>query len=232
MGEDEDNADDNTVPVVAREPAAGSRLDLVRARPTAPYRVHARPHALAGGGRFTRRERHRRHRTQRSIEQLIGGLIRVYGLTDAVREQCVHMFWREIVDERIATKTVPDAVSRGVLKVFAQSSAWVHELQFYKAQIIGQINDWIDERRLWLDSSPLVSDIRFTFGVPRARLVDPDHLRGLQQRHLRRLRPRMVVTPPATISESDREAILAETQAVDDEGLRAIIEGLRMKWNR
>ena len=232
MAKDEDSADDDKAPVVVREAAADSRLDLVRARPTAPYRVHARAHALAGGGRFKRRDRHRRHRSQRSIEELIGGLIRAYGLTDAVRERCVHMFWRDIVDERIANKTEPNTLARGVLKVSAQSSAWVHELQFYKAQIVGQINDWIGERLLWLDASPMVSDIRFTYGMPRSRLVDPAHLRRLEQRHLRRLRSCLVVTPPETTSQSERDAILAETKAVDDKGLRAIIEGLRMKWNR
>jgi hypothetical protein len=66
--------------------------------------------------------------------------------------------------------------------------------------------------------------------MQRERLVDPDQLRRLQLRHLRRLRTRDRLPP--VISEADREAIRAETSLVEDEDLRATIELVRITWNR
>jgi hypothetical protein len=135
-----------------------------------------------------------------------------------------------MIAERIAKRTSPDAVSNGVLKVWADSSAWMHELQFYKAQMIEQINRWIDARRVWLGPPPLVTDIRFTLGTPRAPIVDPDQLRRLRVRYRRRLRPPAV--PLQLVSDADQQAIRADASVIEDAELRAIIESVRMKWNR
>lgn len=207
------------------EPASKHR------EPRAPHRHRVRGRGSGGdGSRYPKRDRHPRQRRELPIEELLGLLISTHGLTEAVREQCICMFWRDIVDARIADRTLPDSISRGVLKLSTEHPVWVHELRFFKAQMIQQINAWIDAHRAWLGPSPLVSDIRIGLGVQRERLVDPDQLRRLQLRHQRRLRPRGRLPP--VISEADREAIRAETSLVEDEDLRATIELVRTTWNR
>lgn len=164
------------------------------------------------------------------MEELIALLLTTHNVTAAVRQQCVYIFWREMVEARIADKTTPESISNGVLKISTTHSVWVQELRFFKAQMIEQINRWVEAQRVWLGPQPLVSDIRITLGTQREPLVDPDHLRRLRQRHARRLRSRSMVPPVA--SDSDQQAIRAETSAVEDDDLRAAIENVRLRWNR
>jgi predicted nucleic acid-binding Zn ribbon protein len=108
-----------------RRPPAMSRLGRGDTR---RYRV------LTRGGRSQAHDRYARQRRQLAVEELIGLLIKSRGLTDAMREQCVFIFWREIVGERFAEKTSPDSLLEGTLKVSAKTSSWVHEMQFFKAR--------------------------------------------------------------------------------------------------
>jgi hypothetical protein len=104
-------------------------------------------------------------------------------------------------------------------------------MQFLKANLIAQINKWVDANRVWLGPPPLVIDIRAELGMQRReRLVEPDHVRRLRARHLRRRRP-SGVTPPV-VSDAEREAIRIETSEIADAELRAVIESVRTKWNR
>src|SRR4051812_16196450 len=97
-----------------------------------------------GGGRYQGRDRYQRQRSQLRMEELLGLLVAIHGVTGAVRQQCVHIFWREMVDARIADRTIPESISNGVLKVSTKHSVWMQELRFFKAQMIEQINKWID----------------------------------------------------------------------------------------
>src|ERR1041385_1440010 len=159
MGDEEDPRDDGRLDPDPREPRASSPGPLDPKQPRHSARGRG---ALRGAGRFKPRERYRRHRGQRPVEELIGLLLKMHGLTEFVRERCIYLYWREMIDPRIAQRTSPDAISNGVLKIWASSSAWMHELQFYKAQMIEQINQWIDAHRIWLGPPPLVTDLRFT----------------------------------------------------------------------
>lgn len=175
------------------------------------------------------RDRLPRHRRQLPVAELIGLAIKAHGLTDAARQHCVFIFWDEMVGVRFATKIAPDSLAEGVLNVSASSSPWVHEMQFFKAKLIAQINAWADAQRVWLGPSPLVTDIRFALGSrKRELLVDPDYVRRLQQRQLRRLRPR---DPAAPAGDAELLAIRAETSRIDDDELRATIENVRARWN-
>jgi hypothetical protein len=201
---------------------AVSRLSRVEAR---PYRVLTR-----SGGRYQGRDRYGRYRRQLPIEELMSLVIKNHGLGDAMREQCVFIFWREMAGARFADKTLPDSFAEGVLKVSAKSSAWVHEMQFFKTELLAQINAWVDAHRVWLGPSPLVTDIRFGLAMQKRQpLVDPEHVRRLWARRVRRLRPREL---PPVVSDDERAAILSETSAVEDEQLRAAIERVRIRWNR
>lgn len=205
------------------EPPALSRIG--RADPRR-YRVLTRT-----SRRYQGRDRFARLRRQRPIEELVGQLIRSHGLTDEVRWRVVCLHWPEIAGERIAATTFPLSFADGVLQVSAKSSSWVQEMQFMKARLVGQINAWIDARRVWLGPAPLVTDMRFVLGSKqREPLIDPEHVRRLRRRHLQRLRP-PPLAPPA-LSDAERAAILADTQTVDDPELRAAIEHVRLTWNR
>lgn len=216
--DDEDNNDD--LDDALNAPPSVSRIGRGRPR---PYRAVKRSPT---------RDRFRRQRRQLPIAELVGILIRHHGLTDECRQRFVCLYWDEIAGERIAPKTWPISLSDGVLHVTAVSSSWVHELQFHKATLIAHINAWVDANRVWLGPPPLVTDLRFELGQrQRTPLVEREYARRLRVRHLRRLRRPPVVVPPI-VSESEREAIRAETSRVVDEELRAIIESVRLKWNR
>lgn len=217
--DDDNNADDEreAPPPVSRLDRAGDRRYRVLNRTTDRYR---------------NRDRFRRLRKQLPIVELIGRLIKHHGLTDEVRQQCVGLYWPEIVGERIATKTFPVQFADGVLQVSATNSPWVHELHFLKAQLITKINSWVDANRVWLGPPPLVLDMRFALAMKqREPLVDREHARRLRLYHARRVKPRIDPTPPIA-SDEDREAIRAETSTIVDSELRALIESVRLKWNR
>lgn len=217
--DDDSDADDErgAPPAVSRLNRAGDRRYRTLQRTT---------------GRDRTRARFPRLRKQLPIVELIGRLINHHGLTDDVRQRCVGLYWPEIVGERIAAKTFPVQFTDGVLQVSAINSSWVHELYFLKAQLITNINGWVDANRVWLGPPPLVLDMRFALAMKqREPLVDREHARRLRLYHARRMKPRIDRTPPVA-SEADRAAIRAETRTVVDAELRALIEGVRLKWNR
>lgn len=120
----------------------------------------------------------------------------------------------------------------GVLQVSATTSSWVHEMQFYKANLITQINTWVDGNRVWLGPPPLVTDIRCVLaGRHRDALVDREHSQRLRLHRSRSTKPRVDNVAP-TGSDTERDAILVETSNIDDPELRAVIESVRIKWNR
>jgi len=217
--DDDDNEGEEREP-----PPVVSRLDRVGER---RYRVLNRATT-----RPRYRDRFHRLRKQLPIADLIGRLIEYRGLTDEVRQRAVCIYWPEIVGGRIASKTFPVSFAEGVLQVSASNSPWVHELHFYKARLIAAINNWVDANRIWLGPPPLVLDMRFVLAMEqREPLVDRDHVRRLRRYHAWRVRPRSEAAPPVA-SEAEREAIRAETSAIVDPELRALIEGVRLKWNR
>ncbi|MBA2541154.1 MAG: DUF721 domain-containing protein [Deltaproteobacteria bacterium] len=170
-----------------------------------------------------------RQRRHVAVEELIGHLIRHHGLTDEVRARSVCLFWTEIAGDRVASKTFPVSLKDGVLRVEVSTSSWLHELQFSKVELIATINDWIGANQVWLGPPPLVVELRFALAMRRrGPLVDREHARRL--RLSRRLRPR--VEPPSIVSETEREAIREATSSIGDPELRALIEGVRLKWNR
>lgn len=174
--------------------------------------------------RAPRRERYPRQRRETSLEQLLGRLIADHGLTAAVRERCVLVFWREIAGARIADRTQPMSIANGVLKLATKTSVLVHELQFFKKQLALDINAWILANQVWLGAAPIVTDIRVTIGA-----VKPPETAALGRqrlRHLQRLRP------THEISDADRSEILVATSTVEDLELRSMIERVRLDWNR
>lgn len=213
----DDNDDNDGLPPFSRLGRGGTRGYRTLSRTSSPYR---------------NRDRFPRRRRQLPVAELIGSLIEHHGLTDEMRQRAVCLYWPEIAGERIGAKTSPLSFAEGVLHVSAINSSWVHEMRFSTAQLVKRINSWVDANRVWLGPPPLVTDIRFTLGAQRREvLVDPEHARQLRARHLRRMRQAREVVPP-TASDAEREAIQAETSMIVDAELRALVEGVRVKWNR
>lgn len=214
--DDNSNDDDEGHP----NPPPISRLE--RGRPPRRYRELTR---------YRTRDRVARQRRQLPIAELLGIVIKQHGLTDEARQRFVCLYWDDIAD-RIAAKTWPVSFSEGVLHIEAETSTWVHELQFHKTNLIAKINAWIDANRVWLGPPPLVHDLRFELGMRRNRppLVEREQAYRLRARQLRRLWQPRVRLPPIA-SESEREAIRAETGRIADVGVRAVVEALRVKWN-
>lgn len=218
MDETDDDHDRESPPAISRLKWDGERR----------YRMLSR-----GTARPRSRDRFPRLRTQLPAAELIGRLIKLRGLTDDVRLRCVAIYWPEIAGERIASKTLPLSFAAGVLHVSATTSSWVHELQFYKAQLIADTNRWVDANRVWLGAPPLVLDMRFALVMrQREPIVDREQVRRLQRYYARRAKLPTAGAAPPVASDADRDAIRAETSAIVDPELRGVIESVRLKWNR
>lgn len=219
IDDDNDDEDDGNADV-----PAFSRIRRVWTR---QYRVLSR---TSTG--YWSSDRFHRQRRLLPIGELLGGLLEHHGVAEEVRRQAVCLYWPEVVGQRFASKTSPQAFSGGLLRVAVVSSAWVHEMQFHKGELIAKINGWIDDNRRWLGPPPLVTDIRFALAMQRRdRMVDPGQARELVRDHQVRLQQPSVVQPPIA-SEADRDAILTETSMIVDPELRAYVAAVRTKWNR
>jgi len=175
--------------------------------------------------------RARRWRQQLPIDVLLGQVIREHGLNDDIRRHAVCLYWFEIAGDRIATKTYPIALANGTLTIAAVSSSWVHELQFHRAKLLQGINAWAEANQAWLGPAPLVRELRVSLAARhRERLVERQDVERLRN-HQRRP-PQRPARPPQPPSSGEQEAIRAEASHVDDPEVRAVIESIRLKWNR
>ena len=64
--------------------------------------------------------------------------------------------WDKVVGETIATNAQPAAFKDDLLLVHVTSSAWIHQLQFLKADLISNLNAALDK--------PVVAEIKFKIG--------------------------------------------------------------------
>ncbi len=69
----------------------------------------------------------------------------------------VHRVWDSCVGDAIATNTRPVALKGAQLVVVVTNSAWLHELQFLKQDLLDRINRQAGE--------DIVEDIRFRIGT-------------------------------------------------------------------
>ena len=178
------------------------------------------------------RDRIPRAKRQLRVGDLLRAIIARHGLSDEVRQRAVCLYWDEIAGARLAPKTWPVSFADGVLHVETETSTWVHELQFHKAPLVARINDWVERNRNWIGPPPLVVDIRVGLGMRRRTpvLVDRDYVRQLVARHRRRI-ARAAECEPTKATDAERETIIAETAAIADPELRALVEKVRVRWN-
>jgi predicted nucleic acid-binding Zn ribbon protein len=145
------------------------------------------------------------------------------GVTEEVRTHRIITEWRDMVGERIATRTWPDGLKDRTLWIRVASSAWLHELTLLRAQILDGITRVLGEPRL-------VDELRFHLGSRKQ--VDADDVLAIaQQARMRRRRPPQKPLPaPATGAAAAQ--IERETGAIADPELRELIRAVRVRHDR
>lgn len=147
----------------------------------------------------------------------IASVLRLHGITDAVRAERLVTEWTDLVGAKIASRTRPHGVYDHVLVIEVATSAWMHELNLLKPRLLDGLVTRIGD-------PPLFTDLRFRLAganrraptlVPQPRKPAP---------------PKKPAGPPAT--GAAREKIVREVEVVDDVELRELIARVRITNDR
>jgi hypothetical protein len=168
------------------------------------------------------RDSFERLREVRPLDALLGSLVDLHGVDDAMRAHRIVLEWHTLVGATVARVTSPDGLRRGVLSVWVKTSPWMQELRLLKDKIIGDINAGIG-------GAPLVTDLRLHFGAARLHGLD-DHVAQLRAWLALRQRPARRSPRPAVGDRRSR--IECETAVIDDPDLRAVVSQVRTRWDR
>ena len=154
----------------------------------------------------------------RTAAAAVGAALAFRGITDEIRVSRLLTEWADLVGPKISARTRPYGVVERVLVVEVASSAWMHELNLLKAQILAGLHDRLGEPRLF-------DELRFKLAGggrgaaaarprPAARPAQP---------------PRPAAQPATGLA---REQIIRDTEKVDDAELRELIARVRIANNR
>jgi hypothetical protein len=153
----------------------------------------------------------------RSAGDAVKAALKFHGISDQVRAQRVLTEWTELVGAKISSRTRPYGVSDRVLVIEVASSAWLHELNLLKAQILAGLVDRLGEPRLF-------DDLKFK-------------LAGRSGGQPTLIRPKPRPAPPARpapipATGAAREQIAREVEKIDDDELRELIARVRIQNDR
>lgn len=147
----------------------------------------------------------------------VAAALALHGITDQVRAGRVLTEWTELVGARIAQRTRPDGIVDRILWVEVATSAWLHELNLLRPQLLAGLRSRLGEPLLF-------DDLRLRLAGQRRR--DPVALRG----------PRRPPPPPRPAPQpatgAARERIVREAAQVDDAELRELIARIRITHDR
>jgi predicted nucleic acid-binding Zn ribbon protein len=152
-----------------------------------------------------------------SAGEAIANVLALRGLTDQIRAQRVIAEWRDLVGERIASRTRPREVYDNALIVEVATSAWLHELNLLKPQLLAGLLERIGEPRLFERL-----ELKLTGRTKRADTVVPTARRPAPP-------PR---PPPKRATGIAAENIVKDVAAVDDEELRDLIARVRITHDK
>jgi predicted nucleic acid-binding Zn ribbon protein len=147
----------------------------------------------------------------------VAAALALHGITDQVRAGRVLTEWSELVGPKIAQRTRPDGVTDRLLWVEVATSAWLHELNLLRPQLLKGLLERLGE-------PPVFDDLRFRLAGGHRR--QPVALRAPR----RPAPPPRPQPPPAT--GAARERIVREAGAVDDAELRELIARVRITHDR
>ncbi len=163
------------------------------------------------------RSKYGRTREVLPAAQAIAAALAFHGITDEIRANRLLTEWSDLVGPKISQRTRPHGVTDRVLVIEVASSAWLHELNLLKPQLLGGLV----ER---LGPPTLFDDLKFRLAGKTRR--DPVQLRGPK-------RPPPPPRPPTIpASGAARERIVREVERVDDIELRELIARVRITHDR
>jgi predicted nucleic acid-binding Zn ribbon protein len=153
----------------------------------------------------------------RTAREAVGDALEFRGITDAVRGERLLAEWLDFVGQRIAARTRPDGIYDRVLVIEVASSAWLHELNLLRAQILAGLLERVGEPRLF-------DELKFKIAGRNNRRAVPAHSRPAA--------PRPAVPEPIPATGLAREQIVRETEAIDDADLRELVRRVRIANDR
>ena len=181
-----------------------------------PRRAGARPRPAAA------RAAHRGNRpprafAARSASDAVAAALELHGISDEVRAGRLVTEWSDLVGPKIAQRTRADGVTDRMLWVEVATSAWLHELNLLRPQLLAGLRERLGEPALF-------DDLRF-------RLVGRNRRPAVA---LRAARPPAPPPRPAPVPATGvaRERIVHEVGAVDDDELRELIARVRITHDR
>lgn len=164
-------------------------------------------------------QRRRRTGEQKLASSLIERVLESYGIESDVREHRLVLEWKAIVGERVARRTWPDGLRKGVLWVRVANSAWMQELAFLRPAMVERANALVGP-------PAIVREVRLHVGARKETDAD-DAVAALAQRVMFQRQRRRWQPEPATGEALAR--IEAETAKVESEELREAIREARIK---
>lgn len=153
----------------------------------------------------------------RSAAKAVASALDLYGITDEVRAGRLLTEWVDLVGPKIAQRTRPENIVERTLWIEVATSAWMHELNLLRPQLVKGLLERFGEPRLF-------DDVKFKLAGRNRR--EPVQLRGKRPPP----KPEKPLPPPAT--GTAREAIVRETAKVDDAELRELIARVRITHDK
>lgn len=147
----------------------------------------------------------------------IAAALDLHGITDQVRAGRLLTEWSDLVGPKIAQRTRPEGVTDRMLWVEVATSAWLHELNLLRPQLLKGLLERLGEPSLF-------DDLKF-------RLVGRNRREPVALRTARKPPPPPRPMPPPATGIA-RERIVRETGTVDDAELRELIARIRITYDR
>ena len=147
----------------------------------------------------------------------IASALAFHGISDEIRAGRLLTEWADLVGPKISQRTRPDGIRDRVLWIEVATSAWLHELNLLRVQLVAGLVERLGEPRLF-------DDVKFKLAGRKPR--DPVALRP---------RGRPVAKPvpePIPATGAAREQIVREVAAVDDDELRELIARVRITHDK
>ncbi len=74
-----------------------------------------------------------------SLSRTLGGLSQSYGLEQGMALHRLQQHWSDVVGAQIASHTYPTEARRNTLYIMVDNAAWLHELAFFKQEMLQKI---------------------------------------------------------------------------------------------